>query len=95
MRIFEYQPAMMHAKTIVVDGAVAVRGQHERGQPLDVVQRGEQISSCSTATIGAKMEAMFLDDMRYAEEIDLATFSKRPLTERVGEHACHLIWRVL
>ena len=39
VRIFEYQPAMMHAKTFVVDGLLVGDRHDELRQPLARVQR--------------------------------------------------------
>jgi cardiolipin synthase len=44
---------------------------------------------------GRDMEAMFHDDLRFAEEIDLAAFRRRPRLSRVAEWAANLITRVL
>ena len=37
------------------------------------------------STAGRRMEEIFLEDLRYSKEIDLATFRKRPWTRRVAE----------
>jgi hypothetical protein len=41
------------------------------------------------------MEGVFLDDLRYATQVDLATFRRRPWTRRVAEWAANQITRVL
>jgi cardiolipin synthase len=45
--------------------------------------------------VASRMERLFSDDLKYSEEIELAAFRKRGLRERLLEHACHLVWRVL
>ncbi|MEP6509180.1 MAG: cardiolipin synthase B, partial [Gemmatimonadales bacterium] len=44
---------------------------------------------------GARMEGMFIEDLKFAKEIKLDEFSQRPFHERVAEFVCHLVWRVL
>ena len=34
-------------------------------------------------------------DLDYSKEIVLSEFKKRGFVERVKEHGCHMIWRVL
>jgi phosphatidylserine/phosphatidylglycerophosphate/cardiolipin synthase-like enzyme len=45
--------------------------------------------------VTTRLEKLFSDDLKYSEEIDLAEFRKRGMRERLYEHACHLVWRVL
>lgn len=40
---------------------------------------------------GRQMEAIFLDDLRFAEEIDLAKFRRRPRIVHVAEWGANLI----
>ncbi|MEO7367493.1 MAG: phospholipase D-like domain-containing protein [Gemmatimonadaceae bacterium] len=94
VRIFEYQPVMMHAKTLVVDGAWVSVGS------MNADNRSISFNDESNLVIldegeGARMERMYLEDLKFAEEIKLDEFSKRPLQERIAEFVCHLVWRVL
>jgi hypothetical protein len=41
------------------------------------------------------MEQVFLDDLRDAKRVDLATHRRRPWTQRVAEWAANQITRVL
>jgi cardiolipin synthase len=45
--------------------------------------------------VATRMEKLFIDDLEYSEEIDLAEFRKRGMRDRLYERACHLVWRVL
>jgi hypothetical protein len=45
--------------------------------------------------LGAMLEQQFAEDITYADEIDLATFRKRPMLDRVKERGAHVIRRVL
>jgi cardiolipin synthase len=44
---------------------------------------------------GARMDSTFLDDLRYAREITLPEFKKRPWTERMVEVGSSLLSRLL
>jgi hypothetical protein len=44
---------------------------------------------------GARMDAIFRDDLRHAREITLPAFERRPWTARVTEWAANLLTRVL
>ncbi|MDQ6717197.1 MAG: phospholipase D-like domain-containing protein [Gemmatimonadota bacterium] len=94
VRIFEYQPVMMHAKTITVDGLWSSCGS------MNADNRSMSFNDESNLVmldegVAAKMEKLFTADLDYSEEIVLSEFKKRGLAERLKEHACHLIWRVL
>lgn len=94
VRIFEYQPAMMHAKTIVVDGRwLSIGSMNADNRSMSFNEESNLV--VLDEGIGQRMEALFHDDLRYSEEIELATFRKRSWIQRIGEHACHLVWRVL
>ncbi|MEO8194202.1 MAG: phospholipase D-like domain-containing protein [Gemmatimonadales bacterium] len=94
VRIFEYQPAMMHAKTIVVDGAwLSVGSMNADNRSISFNEESNLV--VLDAAAGQRMEEMFTEDLRFAKEIQLAEFSKRGWKEKVAELACHLIWRVL
>ena len=47
------------------------------------------------ADLGSKLEQQFHDDLAFADEIDLATFRKRPVLDRLKERAAHQVRRVL
>lgn len=84
VRIFEYLPTMMHAKTLVADGVWAAIGT------LNFDNRSLAFNDESTLlahdpTIGARMDAVFLQDLEHAAEITAATFSRRGPVERVKE----------
>jgi hypothetical protein len=44
---------------------------------------------------GRRMDAMFMDDLRYAREITPAEFARRPWTQRVAEWGANLLTRLL
>ena len=47
------------------------------------------------ADLGSKLEQQFHDDLAFADEVDLATFRKRPILDRLKERTAHQVRRVL
>jgi len=45
--------------------------------------------------LGATLERQFMEDIEYADEIDLAVFRKRGMLDRCKEQGAHLVRRVL
>ena len=94
VRIYEYQPVMMHAKTIVVDGLWSSVGS------MNADNRSMSFNEESNLVIfdegvASRIEKLFSEDLEYSKEIDLAEFRKRGMRERLFERVCHLVWRVL
>jgi cardiolipin synthase len=94
VRIYEYNPAMVHAKTFVVDGLWSSIGT------LNFDNRSLALNNESNlvmldATLGDAMMAMYLSDLEHATEIKLETFAQRPFTERVFEWGANLLSRLL
>jgi cardiolipin synthase A/B len=84
VRIYEYQPAMMHAKTLVADGVWSMVGS------LNFDNRSLSLNEESSLLVqdpdvGARMEAVFHDDLRRAIEITPASFARRGRLERLKE----------
>jgi cardiolipin synthase A/B len=86
VRIFEYSPAVLHAKTIVVDGCVSVIGSSN----LDF-RSFERNAECNfaifDAEVGAAMERRFEEDAREASEIIRRDWRRRPFLHRLGDAA--------
>ena len=94
VRIFEYQPVMMHAKTIVVDGEwLSVGSMNADNRSISFNDESNLVVLDKGAA--AKMEEMYLKDLEFAEEMNLDEFAKRGWRDKVPEHACHLVWRIL
>lgn len=94
VRIFEYQPAMMHAKTIVVDGGwMSVGSMNADNRSMSFNEESNLVVLDKGAA--EDMERIFREDLEYAEEIKPEEFAKRRWTAKVAERACHLVWRVL
>ncbi len=85
VKIFEYQPTMIHAKTMVADGLFAMLGSSnldarssEINEEIDVV--------VYDAGFGRKMEEVFEKDLAQSREYTLEEFKKRSVWERVTEY---------
>jgi cardiolipin synthase len=84
IRIFEYLPTMMHAKTMVVDGIWTTIGSSnfdDRSFRLN----DEVNVNVYDETVAAQMEQMFFEDLARSEEITRRTWIKRSWLDRLKE----------
>jgi cardiolipin synthase A/B len=84
VKIFEYQPTMIHTKAMVVDGLFSMFGSSnldarssEINEELDVVVYDEKF--------GREMEAIFQRDLQQSREYTLQEFKDRSWWERITE----------
>jgi cardiolipin synthase len=94
VRVFEYQPAMMHAKALVADGVWSSIGT------MNFDNRSLAFNNESNVVVwdeafGRMMDSTFHDDLRYSREIRLAEFSRRPWTARLVELGASVLQRLL
>jgi cardiolipin synthase A/B len=94
VRVYEWQPSTLHAKTLVVDGEWSAIGS------MNFDNRSMALNDESTlmvldATVGEEMNRIFMEDLRRAEAISLATFRQRSFVQRVMERGASLIMRML
>ncbi|HEX2718108.1 MAG TPA: phospholipase D-like domain-containing protein [Gemmatimonadaceae bacterium] len=96
IKIYEYQPVMMHAKTIVVDQAFGTVGTLNFDN-RSMVFNDESMLVALDQRFGAQLHQIFLDDIdpRWSKEITLDEFRKRPWYQRVLERGAVLLSRVL
>jgi len=94
VRIYEYQPTMMHAKTIVADGALSAIGSMNFDNRSLAFNNESQLLTLD-AGVGQAMDSVFIDDLKYATEIKLDTFRKRPWTGKLLEWGASKLQRVL
>ena len=94
VRIYEYQPTMMHAKSIVVDGRWGSVGSMNADNRSMSFNEESNLFALD-ADFAVRLERLFLEDLEHAKEIRLEEFRRRPWTTRVVEHGAHLLWRVL
>jgi cardiolipin synthase len=84
VKIFEYQPTMIHEKSMVIDGLFSMFGSSnldarssEINEELDVVVYDQKF--------GREMEAVFEKDLKQSREYTLQQFKNRSLWERTTE----------
>lgn len=94
VRIYEYQPTMIHAKTIVVDGRWSSIGTMNFDN-RSLVFNDETNFVALDADLGRRMEEIFVEDLRYSKEIVLDEFRRRSLKSKLFEHVATLFQRVL
>ena len=94
VRVYEWQPSTLHAKTFVVDGQWSTVGSmnfDNRSMALN----DEATLMALDSGIGQQMDRMFLDDLRYAEEMTSSGFRQRSWFQRMGEWGANMVTRLL
>lgn len=84
VRIYEYEPTMVHAKTLVVDRvwcSVGTMNFDNRSMTLN-----EEVTLLTLdRELGGTLHDRFLEDLELARELELERFRERPLRERAKE----------
>jgi cardiolipin synthase len=94
VRIYEYQPTMMHAKTMVVDAMWSYIGSMNFDN-RSLSFNDESLLVTLDRRIGAQMDSIFMDDITRSKEIKLDEFRKRPLSGKILEWGAQKLRRVL
>jgi cardiolipin synthase A/B len=94
VKIYEYQPTMMHAKTMVVDGMWSSIGSMNFDN-RSLSFNNESLLLALDRNVGAKMDSVFMDDVKWSKEIKLDEFRKRPISGRILEWGAQKLRRVL
>ena len=94
VRIWEYQAAVLHAKTLVADGAVAVVGSTNLDFRSFVFN-----AECNLAILcpqtAAVLESAFETDLEQAEEVRAEAWSRRTALHRLGDRAARWLTPLL
>jgi cardiolipin synthase len=94
IRIFEYQPTMMHSKTMVVDGIWSTIGSSnfdDRSFRLN----DEVNVNVYNEEIAAEMEKMFFEDVTKSVEVTRRKWLRRPALHRLMETVAGVFKRQL
>ena len=94
IRVYEYQPTMMHAKSFIVDGMWGSIGSMNFDN-RSLAFNNESNFVFLDPTLGAQMDSTFLDDLTRSKEITLAEFQRRPWYDRVIELGAATLSRLL
>jgi cardiolipin synthase len=94
IRIYEYQPSMMHAKTFIIDGLWGSIGSMNFDN-RSLAFNNESNFVFLDKPLGAEMDSVFLDDLTRSKEITLAEFQRRPWYDRLIEYGAAVFSRLL
>src|SRR6185503_7256093 len=94
VKIYEYRTTELHATTHIGDDrwcAVGSMNADNRSLSFNEETVLMMLDDAMTSTV----ERHFLDDLAYADQIQLDEFMRRGVVERVKEFAAHAFWRIL
>ncbi len=94
VRVYEWQPTTLHAKTFVVDGewfTVGSMNFDNRSMALN----DEATLMVLDRAVGDEMNRAFLDDLRHSQEITMEEFRTRSWLQRVAERGANWVTRLL
>ena len=94
VKVYEYEPTMMHAKTLVVDGMWSGIGSMNFDN-RSLSFNNESVLVTLDRRIGAQMDSIFMDDITRSKEIKLDEFKKRPLSGKILEWGAQKLRRIL
>jgi Phosphatidylserine/phosphatidylglycerophosphate/cardiolipin synthases and related enzymes len=94
VRIYEYQPTMMHAKTLVADGLWTSVGTMNFDN-RSMVFNDESNLLVLDRTVGSKMDTLFHADLRSSREVKMEEFEKRGLLAKGAERMALTLSRLL
>lgn len=94
VRIYEYQPSMIHAKTLVADGKWSAIGSMNFDN-RSMAFNNETNLVASDSVLGARMDSVFVHDCAQARQVTLPAFLARGRWERLKEWGAEKVWRVL
>ncbi len=84
VQIFEYQPALMHAKTMVVDGIWATIGSTNFDNRSFALNQ-ELNLTVYDATLARRLEEIFQEDVKHSKNITYEEWNSRSIFERLFE----------
>jgi cardiolipin synthase len=87
--IYEWSGVMLHAKTAVVDGLVALVGSSNL-DPLSLHRNFEMNALIADPETGRRMADLFAVDLEQAMRVESAEWRRRPLRARAAESAATL-----
>ncbi|MDQ6769725.1 MAG: phospholipase D-like domain-containing protein [Gemmatimonadota bacterium] len=94
VKIYEYQPTMMHAKSMVVDGTWSYIGSMNFDN-RSLSFNDESLLVALDPAVGVQMDSIFMDDIKSSQEMKLAEFRKRPFSNKILEWCAQKLRRVL
>src|ERR1043166_3508821 len=89
VKIYEYQPTMLHSKTIVADGVFSAVGSMNFDNRSMAFNNESQLVVLDSI-FGRQMDSIFFDDLRYSKEIRLEEFKRRSVWSKLLENSATL-----
>lgn len=89
VRIFEWLPSMLHAKTIVIDGSWSSIGSYNLDQ-RSLLYNWELSLSILDSEVAVTLERRFLDDLAQSAEVDARAWRTRSLLSRLRQRFFYL-----
>lgn len=94
VRVYEYQPTMLHSKTIVADGVWSTVGSMNFDN-RSMAFNNESNLVVLDSVFGRQRDSIFFDDLKYATEIKLESFQRRSAWSKLVETGAMLLSRLL
>ncbi|MBW3628317.1 MAG: hypothetical protein KY464_03370 [Gemmatimonadetes bacterium] len=94
VRLYEYQPTMLHAKTLVVDGTWSSVGTMNFDNRSAALNEESNLVAYD-APLGARLDSIFARDLRYARELSQAELRRRGWIDRALEIGASALNRML
>jgi cardiolipin synthase len=94
VRIFEWQRCVLHAKTAVVDGVWGTIGSFNL-ERRSLLFNHEVNAVFMDPRLGRLLEESFRGDCQSCQEVDLETFRRRPLWQKLFERVLYAFRKVL
>ena len=89
VKIYEYQPTMMHAKTVVADGVWSIVGSANMDVRSDELNQ-ENVLAIQDAGFAAQVEQSFLNDLNKSKQINLQQWRQRGVWPHIRERGAQL-----
>jgi cardiolipin synthase len=94
IKVYEYQPTMLHSKTIVADGMFSAVGSMNFDNRSMAFNNESQLVVMDSV-FGRRMDSTFLDDLRFSKEIKLEEFKERSALSKMLEAVASVMSRLL
>jgi cardiolipin synthase len=94
VRIYEYEPSMVHAKTLVADGVWSSVGSNNFDN-RSMAFNDESVLMVRDEAVAARLEEIFRRDLEHCIELTRDRFERRPWTDRLLERGASAIARLL
>jgi cardiolipin synthase len=93
MRLYEYRPTMLHAKTAVIDGVWSTVGSSNLDR-FTLVRNLEINAVITDRGFGEEMKRIFMSDMKSCDELLLSRWEKRSPVNLLLEWLCYHLFSI-